>query len=257
MSIAIEKFINGVFTVDCREGMKNMPENSVDSIITDPPYGLEFMGRDWDRGVPGVGFWVEALRVSKPGAILLAFGGTRTYHRLVCAIEDAGWEIRDCMMWLYGTGFPKSHDISKAIDKELGVARTQVRHEAKVIRNPKSILSGHGVDGGDRPWMREAKEKGFYEKDGNVPATDQSERNSNLPEELKNDHPTVKPLMLMEYLCTLTRTPTGGIVLDPFCGSGSTLVAAQNTGRSFVGFDLAPEYVKISKGRLGQLKEVA
>lgn len=102
---------------DCLEVLPTLEANSIDTIITDPPYGLSFMGKDWDRGVPGVHFWEEALRVAKPGAYLLAFGGTRTHHRLMVAIEDAGWEIRDCMMWLYGSGFPKAHDISKAIDK--------------------------------------------------------------------------------------------------------------------------------------------
>jgi len=77
---------------DCLEVMAELPENSVDTILTGPPYGLEFMGKDWDRGVPGVAFWEQALRVAKPGAMLLAMGGTRTFHRLVCAIEDAGWE---------------------------------------------------------------------------------------------------------------------------------------------------------------------
>jgi DNA modification methylase len=105
---------------DCREVMRTLDPESVDSIVSDPPYGLSFMGKGWDHGVPGVEFWTEALRVAKPGAHLLAFGGTRTYHRLACAIEDAGWEIRDCVMWVYGSGFPKSHDVSKAIDKAAG-----------------------------------------------------------------------------------------------------------------------------------------
>jgi DNA modification methylase len=99
---------------------------SVDSVVCDPPYGLSFMGKDWDHGVPGEAYWREVLRVAKPGAHLLAFGGTRTYHRLTCAIEDAGWEIRDCVMWVYGSGFPKSHDISKAIDREAGAEREVV-----------------------------------------------------------------------------------------------------------------------------------
>jgi DNA modification methylase len=102
---------------DCRDRMKELEAESIDSIVTDPPYGLSFMGKEWDYGVPGSAFWVEALRVAKPGAHLLAFGGTRTFHRLAVAIEDAGWEIRDCVMWLYGSGFPKSHNIGKAIDK--------------------------------------------------------------------------------------------------------------------------------------------
>ena len=107
---------------DCREVMATLDAESVDAIVCDPPYGLSFMGKGWDHGVPGVEFWTEALRVAKPGAHLLAFGGTRTYHRLACAIEDAGWEIRDCIMWCFGSGFPKSHDVSKAIDKRGGNA---------------------------------------------------------------------------------------------------------------------------------------
>jgi site-specific DNA-methyltransferase (adenine-specific) len=109
---------------DCREVMATLDAESVDAIVSDPPYGLSFMGKGWDHGVPGVEFWTEALRVAKPGAHMLAFGGTRTYHRLACAIEDAGWEIRDCVMWVYGSGFPKSHDVSKAIDKAAGEERS-------------------------------------------------------------------------------------------------------------------------------------
>jgi site-specific DNA-methyltransferase (adenine-specific) len=88
-----------------------MDAESIDAIVSDPPYGLSFMGKGWDHGVPGQDFWIEALRVAKPGAHLLAFGGTRTFHRLVVAIENAGWEIRDCLMWVYGSGFPKSLNI--------------------------------------------------------------------------------------------------------------------------------------------------
>ncbi len=106
---------------DCLEVIPTMEADSIDAIITDPPYGLSFMGKAWDHGVPGVPFWAEALRVAKPGAHLLAFGGTRTFHRLTVAIEDAGWEIRDSLSWLYGSGFPKSLDVSKAIDKAAGV----------------------------------------------------------------------------------------------------------------------------------------
>ena len=108
---------------DCREVLSAGTAESIDAIVTDPPYGLSFMGKGWDHGVPGVPFWTEALRVLKPGGHLVAFGGTRTYHRLACAIEDAGFEIRDCLMWLYGTGFPKSLNVSKAIDKAAGAER--------------------------------------------------------------------------------------------------------------------------------------
>src|SRR3990167_8970460 len=95
---------------DCLSKMARMAPNTIDAIVTDPPYGLGFMGKDWDCGVPGIVFWQEMLRVAKPGAHLVAFGGTRTHHRLMCAIEDAGWEIRDVLCWLYGSGFPKSHN---------------------------------------------------------------------------------------------------------------------------------------------------
>jgi DNA modification methylase len=119
-------------TGDCRDVMATLPAESVDAIVCDPPYGLSFMGKGWDHGVPGVDFWVEALRVLKPGGHLIAFGGTRTYHRLAVAIEDAGFEVRDCLMWLYGSGFPKSLDVSKAMDKQAGdyVSRNSGRYRS-------------------------------------------------------------------------------------------------------------------------------
>jgi len=111
---------------DCLEVMPTLEENSIDSIVTDPPYGLSFMGSEWDYGVPGVAFWKEALRVAKPGAHLLAFGGTRTHHRLAVAIEDAGWEIRDTIGWMYFSGFPKSCNIKKCLEKKYGTtSKTQ------------------------------------------------------------------------------------------------------------------------------------
>jgi DNA modification methylase len=113
---------------DCRQVMLTMPDNFVDAIITDPPYELGFMGKSWDS--TGVAYdstvWQECLRVLKPGGHLLAFGGSRTYHRLACAIEDAGFQIRDQIMWVYGSGFPKSLNISKAIDKDAGAEREVV-----------------------------------------------------------------------------------------------------------------------------------
>jgi len=109
-----------IINADCLEHMRTMPDNSVDAVITDPPYGLAFMGANWDHNVPNAAYWSECLRVAKPGAHLLCFGGTRTFHRMACAIEDAGWEIRDCIMWVYGSGFPKSMDVAKTIDKASG-----------------------------------------------------------------------------------------------------------------------------------------
>ena len=155
---------------DCLEKMRDLDANSIDSCVTDPPYGLSFMGRGWDHGIPGVGYWQEVFRVLKPGAHLVAFGGTRTYHRLVCAIEDAGFEIRDRirfeqsfdtkygafidglddnqrgiffellndyadggseLAWQFGQGFPKSYDVSKGIDKAGGVSP---RNQAALLR---------------------------------------------------------------------------------------------------------------------------
>lgn len=111
--------------------LPTLADNSVDAIVTDPPYELGFMGKSWDSsGIAyNVALWVECLRVLKPGGHLIAFGGSRTYHRLACAVEDAGFEIRDQLMWVYGSGFPKSLDVSKAIDKAAGAERQIVRDE--------------------------------------------------------------------------------------------------------------------------------
>jgi len=138
---------------DCLELMKLLDDNSIDSIVTDPPYELGFMGKKWDStGIAyNVDLWKECLRVLKSGGHLLAFGGTRTYHRMTCAIEDAGFEIRDCIQWLYGSGFPKSHDISKAIDKKLGVEREVVELRRFGGRNgdtPTAGASNGGQQGG-------------------------------------------------------------------------------------------------------------
>lgn len=108
---------------DCLETLRSLPDNSVDSVVTDPPYGLSFMGKRWDYDVPSVEIWAECLRVLKPGGHLLAFAGTRTQHRMAVRIEDAGFEIRDMIAWVYGSGFPKSLDVSKAIDKAAGAER--------------------------------------------------------------------------------------------------------------------------------------
>lgn len=131
------------YNLDCRDVMDlYMDENSVDAIVTDPPYGLSFMGKAWDHGVPGVEFWARALRVLKPGGHLLAFGGSRTYHRMASAVEDAGFEIRDQIMWVYGSGFPKSLDVSKAIDKAAGAEREVVGKSSRHVGKKTQRLEG-------------------------------------------------------------------------------------------------------------------
>jgi DNA modification methylase len=132
---------------DSREVLKTLPEASVDSVVCDPPYSLAFMGKAWDTGETAFAteFWAQVLRVLKPGGHLVAFSGTRTYHRLACAIEDAGFEIRDQLAWAYGSGFPKSLDVSKALDKEAGAEREVVG--SKVTGNAKQKTNGTGEFG--------------------------------------------------------------------------------------------------------------
>ena len=139
--------------IDLRVGdslkvLKEIESNTIDSVVTDPPYGLSFMGNKWDYDVPTVELWKEALRVLKPGGHLLSFSSSRTYHRMVVNVEDAGFEIRDQIMWVYGSGFPKSHNIGKSYDKKLGNDReegntiTTKNHSGKG-RGPNAALAEH------------------------------------------------------------------------------------------------------------------
>jgi len=128
---------------DCLDKLKELDDNSVDSIVTDPPYGLSFMGKAWDKAVPSVEVWEECLRVLKPGGHLLSFAGTRTQHRMAVNIEDAGFEIRDMVAWVYGSGFPKSQNVSKAIDKAAGHKRS-----TEYEPNYKNSTFGEGMGGG-------------------------------------------------------------------------------------------------------------
>jgi len=121
---------------DCLEEMMWLPSNSVDAIVTDPPYGLSFMGKKWDYDVPSRSIWKEAIRVLKPGGHVLSFGGTRTYHRLVTEIEEAGFEIRDQIQWIYGSGFPKSHNIKEGDFKGWGTALKPANEPICLARKP-------------------------------------------------------------------------------------------------------------------------
>lgn len=359
---------------DCIEAMRGMPESSVDAIVTDPPYELGFMGKAWDStGIAyNVEVWREALRVLKPGGHLLAFGGSRTYHRLAAAIDDAGFEIRDQIMWIYGSGFPKSHNLDGArsgwgtalkpahepicvarkplcgtaaanvlahgtgalnIDgcrvEPTGESRERVSEASQERRygdkGGTNFAATPGVRGGDPAgrWPANVIHDGSEEvllafpdakgQQGDLketgrprpslgrfgdmapprahPARIESEtsaarffycakasradRNEGLdglpdrvggmnsntsgqhitrrdgwtPEPVKNHHPTVKPTDLMRYLCRLV-TPPGGLVLDPFMGSGSTGKAAILEGFRFVGCELQPEYIEIARARI-------
>ena len=206
---------------DCLEVLRAMPDNSVDSIVTDPPYGLSnvkperiteaitawatgdrervpdgrgFMGKAWDSFVPPPAVWDECLRVLKPGGHLVAFAGSRTHDLMGLSIRMAGFEIRDGLAWLYGTGFPKSMDVGKAIDKALGAERELVRVPAAEVRNPKATGGGRdGTAGGTRPWIEEAMLRGYHEKAGDTPATPEAEQWEGWGTALK---PAFEPVVL-------------------------------------------------------------
>lgn len=187
--MSAETFLDGRVTLhlgDSLDILRTLAADSVDAVVCDPPYGLGvppdpiemlrswldtghldvsgrgFMGREWDAFVPQPALWREVFRVLKPGGHVLAFFGTRTYDLGSLAIRLAGFEIRDQIGWLYGSGFPKSHDVSKAIDKALGCEREKVRIPSSDLRNPPNLVGGVNSVG-DRPWRKRAMEKGFHE----------------------------------------------------------------------------------------------
>ncbi len=182
---------------DCLAVLKTIPDNSIHSVVTDPPYGLSFMGKKWDYDVPSVDVWAECLRVLKPGGHLLAFAGTRTQHRMAVRIEDAGFEIRDMIAWVYGSGFPKSLDVSKAIDKAAGAEREKVRVA------PRAVTSGTMAGSVDtRPWIEKPRELGYHEVAGPIPATDAARQWQGWGTALK---PALEPI-------TVARKPLIGTV---------------------------------------------
>ena len=165
---------------DCLDVLPTLPDASVESVVTDPPYELGFMGKGWDAsGIAyNVTVWRECLRVLKPGGHLLAFGGSRTWHRLAVAIEDAGFELRDSIAWLYGSGFPKSLDVSKAIDKAAGATGTygepkSAAHAALLAKG--TARRGEKHPGWDRPWMDDPEAVSNAQRQY-APATPDAER---------------------------------------------------------------------------------
>lgn len=306
---------------DCRQVMFVLGENVVDSIVTDPPYELTsarpggrseatrgkvmggFMGMQWDG--TGVAFdpetWRQALRVLKPGGYLLAFSGTRTYHRMVVAIEDAGFEIRDQIGWAFGSGFPKSHNgpwggtalkpawepIVVARKPLVGTVEANWREHGTGALNIDACRVGDATGRWPANLIHDGSDEvlhAFPEAPGQQgrARTDGAEQGNNTFGALKhitkhpepridsgsaarffycakasktdrgdgNNHPTVKPSSLMRYLCRLV-TPDGGLVLDPFMGSGSTLKAAELEGFNAIGIELSPEYIDIARRRIG------
>jgi site-specific DNA-methyltransferase (adenine-specific) len=360
------KLIHG----DCLEKLKELPDCSVDSVVTDPPYGLSFMGKKWDYDVPSVEVWKECLRVLKPGGHLLAFAGTRTQHRMAVRIEDAGFEIRDMIAWVYGSGFPKSHnlkgewqgwgtalkpalepitvarkplgektvaanvlehgtgginvdgcrvdasnaDLSRVNNTSLGSASGGIygkagafvsvgspsgRWPANLIHDGSdevvglfpqttsgkpcgkrgasshnvayadiavgSDLTGFGDSGSAARFFYCAKASKKDRDEGCEELEAQNNMRVNGPRESEeakhatkrsNHHPTVKPTELMRYLCRLV-TPPGGVVLDPFMGSGSTGKAAVIEGFNFIGIEREESYMEIAEARINSAKTPA
>jgi len=189
------------------ESLELLAPNSVDAIVTDPPYGLSFMGKKWDYDVPSKEFWVKALRVLKPGGYVLSFSGTRTYHRMVCNIEDAGFEIRDQIMWLYGSGFPKSHDVAKSIDKKFGARKKT----GKTIKS--SGMNKVQIEQGQQNYSKLDFDE--YEKD---PVTDEAKHWAGWGTALKPaNEPIVmarKPLSEKTIVDNVLKWCTGGINID-------------------------------------------
>lgn len=285
---------------DCLDYLRSeVADNTFDTIITDPPYGIDFVGTGWDHDVPGPDFWREFLRVAKPGSMLLSFGGRRTYHRMTCAIEDGGWRIMDCLMWIYGTGKAPNYNFPSKMrgDSWVGYG-TSLKPGYEPICLAMKPLEGtycenaeaYGVaglniegcrigDGTDRTPGGKSGNKasgvlqdGFHQRRMERPTGGRWPTNlilsvsvapmlqdkarffycpkASKKERANNKHPTIKPLALMRWLVRLTKPPGGGIVLDPFMGSGTTGVACLEEGRRFVGIEKSEDYMGIARHRV-------
>jgi site-specific DNA-methyltransferase (adenine-specific) len=226
MMVELDRIICG----DCLEEQKKLPDKSIDAIVTDPPYELAFMGKKWDAsGIAyNVDMWGECLRVLKPGGHLLAFGGARTYHRMACAIEDAGFEIRDSLHWVYGSGFPKSLSIGKALDKMAGAEREVI---------------GFGTNGMGR--MNQNNAKAGYRpnpySDGidgvpiTAPASDLAKQWSGWGSALKPAHEPIvlarKPMDGCTIAENVLRWGCGGLNVD-----GCRICTKEDTRRASSGF---------------------
>lgn len=311
---------------DCREVLRGLPECSVDAVVCDPPYGIDFQHAAWDGRdlrndhpqAPGgtmsdgqalqawaQGWAGECLRVLRPGGQLAAFGHARTFHRVACGLEDAGLELRDTLMWLYGTGMPKSRRYPGGTGTSLkpgwepvllarrplegtgpanvnryGTGRLNIDACRYEKHYPTNVLLGHHPDCTDTQCSgdcsvslvnQSAREVGIPRQVSRIfycPKVSRGERDAGCdqlpartldlfpraheespPGRARNPHPTVKPLALMRWLVRLL-TPPGGLVLDPFCGSGTTGAATVLEDRRFLGVDVEPEYARIARARI-------
>ena len=218
------KIING----DVTEVLKTLPDNFFDAVLSDPPYGISFMGKAWDRGVPSSSTYKELARVLKPGAFGLHFGGTRMWHRLAISLEDAGFELRDTVLWLYGSGFPKSHNISKALDKVAGAER-------EVVGERKQWANGEGTNGGS--FNNSANQVELL----TVPATEAAKTWDGYGTALK---PAWEPALLVQkpldktFANNALAWGSGGLNIDG-CRVGCEIVSVHNApAGSFAGGEL-------------------
>lgn len=274
-----------IITGNCQTILPNYGENFFHSCITDPPYGMGIVGEEWDHSVPTVDIWKQVFRVLRPGAFCLSFCSPELYHRMAVNVEDAGFTIKDQIMWMTTTKMPK-HNRLKPAHEPIVVA--QKPYEGSLQNNFEKWGCGLIDTENTRvPWEKEPP-KGWvaqgtkrrtFGKDGNttgswkdygtVDANPNGRYPSNIIGEVlsehqkyfyapratrkekgqDNDHPTVKPVDLMAYLIKIY-SPPNSIVLDPFCGSGTTGVAAIQENRQFVGIDLSEHYCDIAKDRI-------
>ena len=218
---------------DCLEQMKTLDDNSVDSIVSDPPYGISFMAKKWDYDVPSVEVWREAMRVLKPGGHALIACGTRTQHRMVVNIEDAGFEIRDVVSWIYGSGFPKSLNISKALDKAAGAEREVVGsydRRSRIDRcDRKSKSDSDGVVGSNLGI------NGKHDINITTPATEAAKQWDGWGTALKpsSEFFTLcrKPLSEKTIAANVLKWGTGGINIDG-CRVGTEVVSTHSRGNN-------------------------
>ena len=275
-------------TGDCFNVLSSMGDNTIDSCITDPPYGMGMEA--WDHSVPTVEIWSEVLRVLKPGAFCLSFCSPQLYHRMATAVEDAGFDIKDQIMWMVTTKMPKKNRLKPAHEP---IVVAQKPFKGSIQKNFDEwgvgiidVLNTRVPWDGKPPtgWVKGGHQRRTFGKDGNttgsqqefgkVDANPDGRYPSNIIGEVQsdhqkyfyaprvtrkergefNDHPTPKPISLMAYLSKIY-CPPERIVLDPFMGSGSTALGALKEGRRFLGIEMEQHYVDITEQRIDNYLE--